>query len=488
MSEVLLDYKNVTIKDRGITVFQDFTFLIEKAQQWAVIGTATSGIPVLLQAMANKLLVTGSTVRPAQSAVLVSNTSHFKNKSNTGDFYYQQRFNSADSDDALTVNEYLKNIQPFRESQTWTLPYTLQQLNLNYLADKPVIMLSNGETRRLLLAKALMKNPQLLLLDNPMAGLDVASRKNFDTLLEEIIASGINIVVATAPDEIPHSITHIAVFENAKIKAEVLVKDFNPLDFDFNEEAFFDAGLLQQLVANWELPVFESIIKMQNVSIKYGDKVILDNINWQVKQGERWAIQGHNGAGKSTLLSLVNGDNPQAYANDITLFDRKRGTGESVWDIKKHTGFVSAELPKFFPKDQSCMQVIESGLYDTMGLFRKPKEEHRETILQWMRLTGVEDFADKMFATVPLATQRICLLIRALIKKPPLLILDEPCQGLDSAQVNHFKTIINHICSSTQTTLLYVSHYEHEIPRCVTQKLTLSAGKVLETAHNTYTL
>lgn len=488
MSEVLIHYHNATIKDRGITVFEGLTFKIERGQQWAVTGTATSGMPVLLQAMAGKLLVTGNVVQSAKAVVLVSNTSHFKNKSNTGDFYYQQRFNSADSEDALTVTEYLENILPFGESQTWTLPHALERLNLKYLADKPVIMLSNGETRRLLLAEALIKDPQLLLLDNPLAGLDAASRKNFDLLLEEIIASGISILVATAPDEIPHSITHIAVLDDTKIKAEVLAKDFNSKDYNFKEAAVFDTDLLQELVADWELPVFESIIKMQNVSIKYGDKVILDSINWQVKQGERWAIQGHNGAGKSTLLSLVNGDNPQAYANDIMLFDRKRGSGESIWDIKKNTGFVSAELPKFFPADQSCMQVIESGLYDTMGLFRKPKEEHCESILQWMRLTGVEAFADKVFATVPLSAQRICLLIRALIKKPPLLILDEPCQVLDSRQINHFKTIINHICSCTQTTLLYVSHYEHEIPECVTQRLTLNAGKVLDTATNTHSL
>lgn len=488
MSEVLLDYKNVTVKDRGIAIFEALTFKIEKGQHWAITGTATSGIPVLLQAMAGKLLVTGSVVQQAKSAVLVSNTSHFKNKSNTGDFYYQQRFNSADSQDALTVTEYLKSIQPFCESQTWTLPRTLERLNLNHLADKPVIMLSNGETRRLLLAEALIKNPALLLLDNPLAGLDMASRKNFDLLLEDVIASGINVVLATAPDEIPSSVTNIAVLDNGKITVTLLAEDFDSADYNFSEENTFDTALLQKLVADWQLPAFEYIIKMQNVSIKYGEKIILDDINWSVKQGNRWAIQGHNGAGKSTLLSLVNGDNPQAYANDIILFDRKRGSGESIWDIKKNTGFVSAELPKFFPKNQSCVQVIESGCYDTMGLFRKPKEEHREAILQWMRLTGVEAFADKVFATVPLSVQRICLLIRALIKKPPLLILDEPCQGLDSAQVNYFKTIINHICSSTQTTLLYVSHYEHEIPECVTQRLTLNAGKVLETATNTHSL
>lgn len=476
MTNTLFSYHNVAIKNFGHTVFSNFSFTIHTGEQWALTGGGTSGIPLLLQAMAGKTLVSGGSVTKAPSVVLVSNNAHFKNRSNTGDFYFQQRFNSTEAGDAQTVSNYLSAITPFTENSHWTIDKTLTRLRLDALADKPIILLSNGETRRLLLAEALIKCPALLLLDNPFAGLDVASRADLNTLFEEIIASGIHIVVAAAPDEIPAVATHVAVLEDAVLVKELPFGDFNPADFAFAESSAIDTALLDTLIAHWPQPNFESVITMNNVTIKYAEKTILNNITWQVLPGESWAIQGHNGAGKSTLLSLINGDNPQAYANYITLFGKKRGSGESIWDIKKNTGFVSADLPKFFPTDQSCAQVIESGLYDTMGLFRKPKDENREAITGWMALFSIENFAAKNFATAPLSVQRLCLAARAFIKKPPLLILDEPTQGLDTAQISRLKNIITYICENTHCALLYVSHYEQEIPPCVTRKITLNSG------------
>jgi molybdate transport system ATP-binding protein len=476
MANILFSYLDVSIKNYGHTVFTHFDFTIHKGQQWAFTGNGPSGIPLLMQAMAGKTLVTGGSVVKAQSVVLVSTTSHFKNRSNTGDFYFQQRFNSTEAGDAQTVSDYLSAIMPLTENPHWTIAKTLQRLRLDALADKPIIMLSNGETRKLLLAEALIKSPALLLLDNPFAGLDVASRADLNLLLDEIIASGMHIVVAAAPNEIPPSVTHVAVFEDAKLVGEMPSGEFKPEEYSFSEDSTLDLDLLQKLIENWQQPKFENIISMKNVTIKYGEKTILNNINWQVNPGECWAIQGHNGSGKSTLLSLINGDNPQAYANDITLFGKKRGSGESIWDIKKKIGFVSADLPKFFPNDQSCAQIIESGLYDTMGLFRKPKEENREAITGWMALFGIENFAAKNFATAPLSVQRLCLAARAFIKMPPLLILDEPTQGLDTMQINLLKHIITYICENTGCTLLYVSHYAQEIPPCVTRTLALQNG------------
>ena len=143
---------------------------------------------------------------------------------------------------------------------------------------------------------------------------------------------------------------------------------------------------------------YRFIVKMNNVHIQYGDKVILDGINWQITPGERWALLGPNGAGKSTLLSLINGDNPQAYANDIVLFDKKRGTGESIWDIKSKIGFVSPELHQYFPTDNSCLQVIESGYYDTLGLFRQSSKTKADIALRWMKALGkIEKYARVYF-------------------------------------------------------------------------------------------
>ena len=238
-----------------------------------------------------------------------------------------------------------------------------------------------------------------------------------------------------------------------------------------------DVTELKALIAVTSDASFSTIISMENVSIRYGEKQVLNNVNWTVLPGERWALLGPNGAGKSTLLSLINGDNPQAYANQIVLFDRKRGSGESIWDIKKKIGFVSPELHQYFPAESSCLQVIESGFYDTLGLFRPSNPEKAALALRWMTVLKIEGHARKPLKQVTASTQRLCLLARALVKNPPLLIFDEPCQGLDEQQQRYFKYLLETICSISNTTLIYVTHYQHEIPNVVTQVLRLEEGE-----------
>jgi len=404
---------------------------------------------------------------------MVSSKHCFRNLANTKDFYYQQRYNSSDCDDAPTVETYLKKINANTSANpVWTFAYTIHQLKLEPLLDKQLIKLSNGETKRLLIAAALLKHPTLLLLDNPLIGLDVQTRADFNQLIAAITASGITILMATSRYEIPDVITHIAVIHQQKIEKTVLKEAFKPEEITW-QKADIDLNALQALLSLTSDASFSTIILMENVNIRYGDKQVLNNINWKVLPGERWALLGPNGAGKSTLLSLINGDNPQAYASQITLFDRKRGTGESIWDIKKKIGFVSPELHQYFPTESSCLQVIESGFYDTLGLFRPSNPEKAAIALGWMKLLQIEENARKLFKNVTASTQRLCLLARALVKNPPLLIFDEPCQGLDDQQQLHFKHLLETICSISNTTLIYVTHYPQEIPDVVTQVLQL---------------
>ncbi len=189
-------------------------------------------------------------------------------------------------------------------------------------------------------------------------------------------------------------------------------------------------------------------------------------------------LQGANGAGKSTLLSLINGDNPQAYRNNIVLFDRQRGTGESIWDIKKHIGFVSPELHQYFPAGQTCLQVVLSGYFDTVGLFRNPSPQQKDTARAWLEVFGLSHLAGTRLAQLHLGEQRRCLLARALIKAPSLLILDEPCQNLDNDQREQFKSMVTDIATRSRTTLIYVSHYQEDIPPIEHKTLALRDGKV----------
>lgn len=317
----------------------------------------------------------------------------------------------------------------------------------------------------------------MLLLDNPLAGLDVQTRLEFNDLMTEISQSGITIIMATSPHEIPDAITNIAILDQQKIKKTVLKEAFEPEMFK-SETVPIDLHELKLLGQKPDAS-FTTIISMENVNIRYGEKQILSNINWKVMPGERWALLGPNGAGKSTLLSLINGDNPQAYANRIVLFDRKRGSGESIWDIKEKIGFVSPELHQYFPTESSCLQVIESGFYDTLGLFRPSNSEKITIALRWMKLLQIETNAGKLFKNVNASTQRLVLLARALVKNRPLLIFDEPCQGLDDRQQQNFKYLLEMICQNSHATLIYVTHYPHEIPNVIDQVLRLEKGEMV---------
>ena len=499
MNTALLSIDHATLKLGNTTVFSDLNFKINHGENWALIGESGSGKSALLQIIAGKLHISAGSINyyfheeylkehHSDDARLtfhkligfVEPRHHFRNLSNTSDFYYQQRYNSSDSEDAFTVEEYLGSIKHYSETPGyWDLSRVMQRLNLEILKTKQLIKLSNGETKRLLIAAALIKNPVILLLDNPLTGLDIQTRAEFNQIIADINSSGITVIMATSPFEIPRAITHVAVLKNGVIDLQVPTKDFDSSSFTKIDKGNLDLDELSALLNINPIPPYEWIVRMNNVNITYGEKEILKNVEWQIRQGDRWALLGPNGAGKSTLLSLVNADNPQAYANDIILFDRKRGTGESIWDIKNKTGFVSPELYQYFPTDNSCLQVIESGFYDTMGLFR-PSDTKKSAIgLRWMKALEIDRYARVLLKNIPASAQRLCLLARALIKNPTLLIFDEPCQGMDLHQQLHFKMLVDTICELSNVTLIYVTHYQNEIPDSVDKVLRLDKGKVV---------
>jgi len=499
MDAPLLSVTNAVLRLGNTGVFNDLNFDINKGENWALVGKSGSGKSALLQLIAGKFHLSAGSIRyhfhedflqhyPQHEGhltfhrliALVESRHHFRNLSNTGEFYYQQRYNSSDSEDALTVEEYLGAIKLYTDAGIyWTLEKVIDKLHLQQLRDKQLIKLSNGETKRLLIAAALLKNPVILMLDNPLSGLDVQTRVEFNTIIGDITHSGIAVIMATSPFEVPDAITNVVVLENGYIS--IMPKaQFDPKSIaDTGKDDINRTELSELLNLKGEHSSYEWIVKMDKINIRYGEKQVLKDVNWHIKQGERWALLGPNGAGKSTLLSLINADNPQAYANDIVLFDRKRGTGESIWDIKSKTGFISPELYQYFPTDNSCLQVIESGFYDTMGLFRPSDPKKSGIALRWMKALEVDQYARQLLKNIPASAQRLCLLARALIKNPTLFIFDEPCPGLDAHQQRHFKSVVDTICELSNVTLIYVTHYQHEIPDSVTRVLRLDKGEVV---------
>ena len=475
--DIIIEAKNVTVNRGANIVIRDISFSLKKGNHLAINGNSGGGKTTLGLAIAGRAYYKGSidiTEPYGQRISWIEQQHHFKNLSNTSDFYYQQRFNSSDAEDAQTVQQALEEIGG-------DIASVLQIMKIEYLADEPLIQLSNGENKKLQLAKALLQEPYILIMDQPFIGLDADSRKDLHQIINHLADQGLVIILITTPDEIPSCITQVLVLENGIQQSLTDSQSFNSNYSNSVKPGpkTFDEQLLKEFLSPQNGVDFEYAIRMKNVTITYGEKKILAGVDWDVKNGDRWLLSGPNGAGKSTLLSLVTGDNPQAYANDIYLFDTKRGSGESIWDIKRKIGFLSPELHLFFDQGCSAFEAIASGLFDTIGLFRQLNDVQVELVDHWMKITGTHNLRQKRLFELSAGQQRIVLLVRALVKNPPLLILDEPCQGLDKEREAGLLELINTVCLFGNKTMVFVTHYANDRPDCIKNFIALEKGKVV---------
>ena len=457
----------------GSKVLTDISFSLTEDDCLAIVGPVGSGKTTLAKALSGRLFRTGSvyfksrTNRVHPSILLVEQQHHFKNRSNMQDFYLQQRFNSADSGDAYTIREELSN------EDEELVAYWLGFFMLSHLIDKPLVTLSNGENKRLQLVKSVLRDPDWLILDNPFLGLDVEGREILSTCLEKLRENSVQFILINSPAALPACVNRVMYLEEGRVTWDGPISTYE--SFRRVDKFVFNHTVMDDLIKSAQVyETFQQAVHMNDVTIAYGEKVILSGIHWEVNSGARWALSGPNGAGKSTLLSLITADNPQAYSQDIILFDRKRGTGESIWDIKKRIGYVSPELHVYFREPANVFNVVGSGLFDTLGVYKKISEDQHKRIALWLGVFGISHLSQRMFQQISTGEQRMVLLARALVKNPPLLILDEPCQGLDEEQIHRVKEILNYICSNSQTTLIYVSHYSSDIPDCVNQYFKLA--------------
>ncbi|WP_229311411.1 ATP-binding cassette domain-containing protein [Larkinella rosea] len=489
----LLTLQNATVRRPTGLVLQHIDWTLKTGEHWAVLGPTSSGKSSFLDTLSGRLPVSGGHYTHPVGVLRdmveqVANDYQFDRQVASSARYYQQRFNADSAGESPTVwevlqhrikptgtvNEHSVSLPPPAYSEEW-LAEVAGWVHITHLLDRHLTSLSNGETRRTLLARSLLRRPKILLLDNPFGGLDTSSRERLHGILNRIAAEDTTLVLVTTPRELPDCITHVVELTDGQISWQG-ARDERPSGPESAPETLTDPTLLQRWLNTSAIP-FEYAVRMQDVTVSYGEKVVLDSIDWAVRRGEKWAVLGPNGSGKSTLLSLITADNPQSYRNDFVLFDRKRGTGESIWDIKRNIGFVSPELHLYFPREQPVWKVVASGLFDTAGLFRKLTTEQADQLNFMLDLLRIQHLRDKRLAQLSTGEQRWVLLARALTKNPPLLVLDEPCQNLDPPHIARFRDLVDELCQSSERTLLYVSHYAEEIPACVTQVLRLDAGK-----------
>ena len=338
-------------------------------------------------------------------------------------------------------------------------------------SSKDMFSLSSGELRKRRIARALKSGATYLIIDNPYLGLDVQSREAFTEMLAQISADGGRSIVLVMPGDaiMPSFITRV-----------VRVGEDTPVR-DLPEECREAIASLPQkdlsAVRFYPSCGNAEIVKCNGVSIRYGARTILDSLDWTVHEGECWAVRGENGSGKSTLLSLVCADNPQAYACDIELFGHKRGSGESIWDIKKHIGYVSPEMHRSYMRNIPAIDIVASGLHDSIGLYVKPHQDQLFKCRFWMEVFGIADKESTSFLQLSSGEQRLVLLARAFVKDPELLILDEPLHGLDTFNRIKVKAIIEAFCHRDDKTLIMVTHYQEELPPSITKHLMLTRNE-----------
>ena len=401
-------------------------------------------------------------------------------------YFLQQRWNQMEIDEETpTVGSKLEEAYQLAGEDTperRTLQQHIYELfHLEPLLDKYIILLSSGELRKYKLAASLFTNPRVLIMENPFIGLDAQTRDQLKDLLAMLAKErGLQIILVLAKtDEIPDFITHLVEVKEMRVMPKVAHRGSSCIPSVASGKAerlcnpVAEAPYSQQGQSPCAIAAPEEIIKFNKVSIRYGERTILKDLDWTVKKGEHWSLSGQNGSGKSTLLSLVCADNPQSYACDISLFSRKRGSGESIWDIKKQIGYVSPEMHRGYKQNIPAIQIVASGLKDTIGLYARPNEAEKEQCRKWLGILGVGHLAERPFMEMSSGEQRLVLLARAFVKEPNLLILDEPLHGLDDVNRQMVKDLVDNYCQDLEKTLIYVTHYQEELPRCIDHALYL---------------
>ena len=400
-----------------------------------------------------------------------------------GQYYLQLRWNQHDIDQEMpTAGELLQkafllagNDTPDRRALQDNL-YRL--FHMDTLLNKYIITLSSGELRKFQLTKTLFANPRLLIMDNPFIGLDAETRDQLkDLLLLLAEERGIEIMlVLSKTDDIPEFVNEVIELRDGTAlpacSRQTYYERQEPIPAHVLPETKREAILsLQNNDNEYDC---HCVVEMKHVTIRYGERTILKDVDWTVMNGERWALSGQNGSGKSTLLSLICADNPQGYACDITLFDCPRGSGESIWDIKKHIGYVSPEMHRSYKRNLPAIRIVASGLMDSIGLYAVPDKKDYDKCRWWLDIFGIGNLADRPFLQLSGGEQRLVLLARAFVKDPQLLILDEPLHGLDLWNRRLVKDVIETFCQRRNKTLIMVTHYESELPSVITHKKFLA--------------
>ncbi len=354
----------------------------------------------------------------------------------------------------------------------------IDTLGLQPLMGRAFRKLSTGETRKVMLIRALTSRPDLLVLDEPFDGLDRDSLAWLQGHLSVLAETTPLVIVLNRFDECPDFITHIAYVEDGHLLHCVERDDerayaelYHLLHLKTSELEIPKADPAARLPA---LDPDEPLVRLTGAAVRYTDNTVFEDLDWTIEANQSWQLSGPNGSGKTCLLSLITGDHPQCYVNDIVAFGFQRGTGESIWQIKQYIGYVSTALQWEYRVGTGLRNVIISGFFDSIGLYTKSTDTQKAIADEWLALLGMSERADEPFNSLSYGDQRLVLIARAMVKHPPLLILDEPCLGLDDMNRQLVLALVERIAASSETAVLYVNHRERDRLPGIDNHLTLS--------------
>ncbi len=522
-----LSLEDVTFEAGGRPALVGVSFRVGGDEQWAIVGPNGSGKTLLLRGLAGGLVIRAGRLRhqfleddpgcrDSVHGVLPRGTIALVTKpapgaiAGTGSPFHQVRWHAAEGHGQrvgeLLTYPAIEAVNPFRvdapcvdmEAFERVRRQAIADLGLEPLLDRHVLELSQGERRLLLVARALCRDPQLLLVDDPFTGLDAARRERLQRLFAARVAGGRKVVLATRrADEVPEWVTHVVRLAALRqVEAGPWTgrvgnrEDPIPAPAPASRRSkaaarrprLGDSRLEPPRGRAADVAPGEPLVEMHDVRVRYGLKTILEGVDWTVRSGEHWAVVGANGAGKSTLLSLVLADNPQAYANQVRLFGRRRGSGETIWDLRRRIGWVGPELDAHFPAATSLLDVAGSGFSGTFHRVGEAEPAQLARARELLRLFGIEGRAERTLGETPDAERRLAFLARALVHRPALLVLDEPCQGLDREHVSLVRDAVDAAVGQGVgqgvASVVFVTHDASERPRCITHVLALDGGRV----------
>jgi molybdate transport system ATP-binding protein len=344
--------------------------------------------------------------------------------------------------------------------------------------DRSLKSMSSGEQKRIFLHYLLAQNFDFMILDNPFDNLDIATRESLKTIFCESSEKTIFIQLVHRERDLLPFIDCIITVENKNNFVLQPDKQAFLQQYHTTQENYFPDEIPAPLRVYEN--VQEELIKFQNVKVTYNEKPILHDITWTIRKGEFWHLRGPNGSGKTTILSMITGDNPKGYGQNLTLFGIKKGSGESVWTIKENIGYVTPSMTDLFSTRHTLEQMLISGFHDSIGLYVYPTDSEVRTAKSWLKLIGMENLTDKLFCLLSAGQQRMALVVRAMIKHPPLLILDEPIAGLDDYHSLLVVSLINKIAEESNTAILYVSHQDEDglFPKKIFELIPTENGSI----------